>query len=159
MRILTQRWEEINWFSMAFLNQSQKEPEWSTGGKLLTMLTKRRRWQFRTQIVSTNNSEPHMMNLLLQPLVSSDVLYFLDAPGGCGKTFPIQTIMATMRSQSKIAIVIGSSGLAATLIPGGRTIHSTFKVPLNLTKCSSLFNQKRNITCKGYQERLCYDCG
>ena len=62
-------------------------------------------------------------------------LFFLDAPGGCGKTFLIQTILASIRSQEKIAIATASSGLAATLIPGGRTIHSTFKVPLNLAQC------------------------
>ena len=48
----------------------------------------------------------------------SGVLYFSDAPGGCGKTFLIQTILATMRSQSRIITTTASSGLAATPIPG-----------------------------------------
>ena len=66
-------------------------------------------------------------------LSSTSGIFFLDAPGGCGKTFLIQTILATIRSQNKIVIATASSGLAATLLSGGRTIHSTFKVPLNLT--------------------------
>lgn len=61
-------------------------------------------------------------------------IFFLDAPGGCGKTFLIETILATIRSESKIAIATASSGLAATLITGGRTVHSTFKVPLDLAR-------------------------
>lgn len=62
-------------------------------------------------------------------------LYFLDHPGGCGKTFLIDTIflfLASVRAQRKIAITTASSGLAATLLPGGRTVHSTFKVPINI---------------------------
>ena len=59
-------------------------------------------------------------------------LCFLDAPGGCGKTFLIETILASQRAKGSIAIATASTGLAATLLPGGRTVHSTFKVPLNI---------------------------
>ncbi|GFR59555.1 ATP-dependent DNA helicase PIF1, partial [Elysia marginata] len=59
-------------------------------------------------------------------------LCFLDAPGGCGKTFFIETILASQRAKGRIAIATASTGLAATLLPGGRTVHSTFKVPLNI---------------------------
>ena len=59
---------------------------------------------------------------------------FLDAPGGCAKTFLIETILSTIRSERKIAIDTASSGLAATLLTGGRTVHSTFKVPLDITR-------------------------
>ena len=59
-------------------------------------------------------------------------LCFLDNPGGCGKTFLVGTILASQRAQNKIAIATVGSGLAATLLPGGRTVQSTFKVPLNI---------------------------
>ncbi|GFR65242.1 ATP-dependent DNA helicase PIF4 [Elysia marginata] len=59
-------------------------------------------------------------------------LCFLDAPGGCGKTFFIETILASQRAKGSIAIATASTELAATLLPGGRTVHSTFKVPLNI---------------------------
>ena len=61
-------------------------------------------------------------------------MFFLDAPGGCGKTFLIETILSTIRSERKIAIDTASSGLAATLLTGGRTVHSTFKVSLDITR-------------------------
>ena len=63
-------------------------------------------------------------------------MFFLDAPGGCGKTFLIETrsILSTIRSERKIAIDTASSGLATTLLTGGRTVHSTFKVPLDITR-------------------------
>ena len=58
-------------------------------------------------------------------------IIFLDDPGGTGKTFLINTMLAHIRGQGKIAIAASTSGIAATLLSGGRTVHSTFKVPLN----------------------------
>ncbi|GFX22687.1 uncharacterized protein TNCV_2994221 [Trichonephila clavipes] len=55
-----------------------------------------------------------------------------DAPGGTGKTFLLSLILATIRSQNNIAVAIASSGIAATLLDGGRTTHSALKLPLNL---------------------------
>ena len=59
-------------------------------------------------------------------------LYFLDAPGGTGKTFLLNIILAATRSQNSIALAVASSGIAATLLEGGKTAHSTFKLPFNL---------------------------
>ena len=59
-------------------------------------------------------------------------MLFLDAPGGTGKTFLINIILAKLRSEGKIALATASSGIAATLLTGGRTLHSTFKIPLDL---------------------------
>ena len=58
--------------------------------------------------------------------------FFLDAPGGTGNTFVINLLLAKIRQQSKIAIAMASSGIAAALLHGGRTAHSTLKLPLNL---------------------------
>lgn len=59
-------------------------------------------------------------------------VFFLDAPGGTGKTFLINILLAKVRHSQKIALAVASSGIAATLLDGGRTAHSTFKLPLNL---------------------------
>ena len=56
-------------------------------------------------------------------------MLFLDAPG---KTFLINLILAKLRSEGKTALATASSGIAATLLTGGRTLHSTFKIPLDL---------------------------
>ena len=58
-------------------------------------------------------------------------IYFLDAPGGTGKTFVIKLVLAKVRQQKEIALAVASSGIASTLLPGGRTAHTTFKLPLN----------------------------
>lgn len=59
-------------------------------------------------------------------------IFFLDAPGGTGKTFLIRLILAAIRSQNDIALALVSSRIAATLLPGGRTAHSALKLPLNM---------------------------
>ncbi|XP_062525690.1 ATP-dependent DNA helicase pif1 [Bombyx mori] len=59
-------------------------------------------------------------------------LYFLDAPGGTGKTFLMSLVLATVRARFNIAVAVASSGIAATLLEGCRTAHSAFKLPLNL---------------------------
>jgi ATP-dependent DNA helicase PIF1 len=42
-----------------------------------------------------------------------------------------------LRSQGKKVVVVASSGIAATLLEGGKTVHSRFGIPLNITPTSS----------------------
>ena len=61
-------------------------------------------------------------------------LYFLEAPGGTGKTFVTYLLLVKVRQKKEIALVVASSGIAATLLPGGRTAaQAIFKLPMNLT--------------------------
>ena len=59
-------------------------------------------------------------------------MLFLDAPGGTGKTFLINLILAKLRSKGNIALATASSGIAVTLLTRGCTLHSTFKILLDL---------------------------
>lgn len=59
-------------------------------------------------------------------------LFFLDSPGGTGKTFLLNLLLAKIRKAHDVALAVASSGIAATLLSGGRTAHSVFKLPLNL---------------------------
>ncbi|CAI0396898.1 unnamed protein product [Linum tenue] len=58
--------------------------------------------------------------------------FFLYGHGGTGKTYLYNTIIAKLRSQQKIVLVVASSGIAATLLPDGSTGHSRFKIPINI---------------------------
>ena len=67
------------------------------------------------------------------------MIFFVDGPGGTRKTFLFRTILATLGKAGHIAIATATSGIAATLLPGGRTAHSRFKIPLTpdaSTTCS-----------------------
>lgn len=70
---------------------------------------------------------------LLQPQIPNFLnqnLFFLDAPGGTGKTFVLNTLLAKHRAQGRICLATASSGIAAILLEGGVTAHSRFKIPL-----------------------------
>uniref|UniRef100_A0A0D3D2I5 ATP-dependent DNA helicase n=1 Tax=Brassica oleracea var. oleracea TaxID=109376 RepID=A0A0D3D2I5_BRAOL len=51
---------------------------------------------------------------------------------GTGKTFLYQTIISRLCSKKQIVLPVASSGIAALLLPNGRTAHSRFNIPLKL---------------------------
>jgi ATP-dependent DNA helicase PIF1 len=57
-------------------------------------------------------------------------VFFLHGYGGTGKTFMWRTLASSLRSQSQIVLTVASSGIASILLPGGRTAHSKFKIPV-----------------------------
>ncbi|XP_062232862.1 uncharacterized protein LOC133930210 [Phragmites australis] len=59
-------------------------------------------------------------------------VFFVDGPGGIRKTFPYKALLAMIRGQEKITVPTSMSGVAAFIIPGGRTAHSCFKIPLSV---------------------------
>ncbi|XP_019413906.1 PREDICTED: uncharacterized protein LOC109325794 [Lupinus angustifolius] len=58
-------------------------------------------------------------------------VFFVDGPGGTGKTFLYRALISRLRSVGQIVLATATSGIAATLLPGGQTAHSRFKIPLN----------------------------
>jgi hypothetical protein len=84
---------------------------------------------------------PHQYNVYKSVLRTIDNrnggLIFLDAPGGTGKTFLINLLLAKVRQTGKIAFTVAASGIASTLLTGGRTAHSAFKLPLNFAHCET----------------------
>ena len=58
-------------------------------------------------------------------------VFFLNRPGGTGKTYVYNTICSKVRSEGKIILCVSSSGISALLLCGGHTAHSTFKIPID----------------------------
>ena len=63
--------------------------------------------------------------------------FVINAPGGCGKTFVFDCISTYLRSKGLIVICCASTGIAAWNLEGGRTAHSTFKIPIDADKDST----------------------
>ena len=59
-------------------------------------------------------------------------LFFLHGPAGTGKTFTYNTLCYKLQGNKKIVLCCASSGIAALLLPKGRTAHSTFKIPIDI---------------------------
>ncbi|KAL8580060.1 hypothetical protein ACOMHN_065109 [Nucella lapillus] len=93
------------------------------------------KWFFGLKAESfiVNPLYPWHCNAVLGALEQGE-FFFLDAPGGTDKTFLINLLLSKVRQRGDIAIAVASSGIAATLLTGGRTAHSTFKLPLNLAQ-------------------------
>ncbi|CEL62802.1 hypothetical protein RSOLAG1IB_12576 [Rhizoctonia solani AG-1 IB] len=64
-------------------------------------------------------------------------VFFLDGPAGTGKTFLYKTLCYQLRSEGKIVLCVASSGIAALLLPGGRTSHSRLKIPIKVNDNST----------------------
>ncbi|KAF8758703.1 Helitron helicase-like domain at N-terminus [Rhizoctonia solani] len=92
-----------------------------------------------------NNEQLAAFNQVLASVQNDlGVTFFLDGPAGTGKTFLYRTLCTTLRAQGKIVICVASSGLAALLLPGGKTSHSVFKIPIEIKEDSTCNISKRS---------------
>ncbi|GFU96283.1 ATP-dependent DNA helicase [Trichonephila clavipes] len=82
-------------------------------------------------------------------------IVFLDAPGGTGKTFLLNLLLAFVRKDKDMAVAIASSGIAATLLDGGRTANSAFKLQLDLAKSDSATCNISKDTGQGHVLKTC----
>ena len=67
-------------------------------------------------------------------------VFFLNGPRGTGKTYVYKTVCHYLQSTGKIVLCVASSGIAALLLPGGRTAHSTFRIPIDTLDAESRCN-------------------
>ena len=56
--------------------------------------------------------------------------FIVNAPAGFGKTFNFKVIAAKIRAEHGIVLCVGSTGLAAQNLEGGKTAHSRFRIPI-----------------------------
>ncbi|XP_044980863.1 uncharacterized protein LOC123448144 [Hordeum vulgare subsp. vulgare] len=75
-------------------------------------------------------------------------VFFVDGPGGTGKTFLYKALLAKVRSEGKIAVATATSRVAASIMPGGRTAHSRFKIPLSIEDGATCSFSKQSGTAK-----------
>ncbi|XP_076897758.1 uncharacterized protein LOC143551141 [Bidens hawaiensis] len=63
-------------------------------------------------------------------------VFFIYGYRGTGKTYLWKTLSTSIWSKGEIVLNVASSGIASLLLEGGRTAHSRFLIPINLTKDS-----------------------
>lgn len=83
-------------------------------------LTEEQRFIFDTVITSFESSDGQ--------------LFFIDAPGGSGKSFTANCIMNHVRLSKSLVLACASSGIAATVLKGGSTAHNKFQLPIDLNE-------------------------
>ncbi|XP_076392917.1 ATP-dependent DNA helicase Pif1-like [Megachile rotundata] len=87
-----------------------------------------------------NTGQLRAYNAILDTLSSSytgPTCFFLDGPGGTGKTFIYKALIQHFRNNGHVVVPSAWTGIAALLLPGGRTSHYFFKLPVPLTEHSN----------------------
>ena len=107
--------KKINNFEQKFL-LSQKELE-----------------NFERDVKLLTSEQKAIFDQIIEAVLNqNEELYFIDAPGGTGKTFVLNLIICKLILSKKKIAVVASSGIASTLLINGRTAHSLFGIPLEL---------------------------
>ena len=92
-----------------------------------------------------NDEQRTVFDSILQSALNhTPKTFFLQGAVGAGKTFVYNTICFTLHSHWKNVMCVASSGIAALLLPGGRTAHSTLKIPIDINQCSTCSISKQS---------------
>ena len=90
--------------------------------------------------------------------------FFIDGPGGTGKTYLYNCLSSILEATTagpdpKTTINVAWTGIAATLLPHGATVHSTFKIPLTLDERSrmGLSGQSKQANAIRYADVIIWD--
>ena len=79
-------------------------------------------------------------------------VFCLNAGGGTGKTTTTNLLLTKVRFDGQVALATAVSGIAATLLDNGRTLHSRCKVPINIQENSTCSMTKRDPRGKLFQK-------
>ena len=85
-------------------------------------------------IISLSTKQREIFNKVIKALDGKDnpKYFFIDGPGGSGKSYLLNTIINYMESNSISITAVAWTGIAATLLKGGKTVHTAFKFSLDI---------------------------
>ncbi|XP_027095952.1 uncharacterized protein [Coffea arabica] len=100
-------------------------------------------------ITKLNLGQKVAFDTIMQALyIKGKGCFFIDGPGGTGKTFLYRALLAEVRSKGFIALATASCGVAASILPGGRTAHSRFKIPIDMNSVNMCKISKQSALAK-----------
>ncbi|XP_043481310.1 uncharacterized protein LOC122510603 [Leptopilina heterotoma] len=91
-------------------------------------------------IESLNDEQRQVFNDVMTAVHNDEYdsrYFFLDGPGGSGKSYLHNTIITTVESEEIVVLSVAWTGIAANLLKGGRTSHSMFKFPIPINEDST----------------------
>jgi len=95
------------------------------------------RLRIHRQYGQLNVEQKQIVDTILEATTSNNSTYnntyfYIDGPGGSGKTFIYITLYYLFKSRGKVVSTMAFTSIAATLLPNGRTIHKVFGLPVPL---------------------------
>ncbi|XP_021767814.1 ATP-dependent DNA helicase PIF1-like [Chenopodium quinoa] len=95
-----------------------------------------------------NDDQQSSFDIIVETIdVENGRIFFIDGPGGTGKTYLYRTILATVKLKRKFGLPVASSGIGATLLHRGKTAHNTLGIPVRcmLRQLGSLVNKMEQL--------------
>ncbi|XP_071636386.1 ATP-dependent DNA helicase pif1-like [Temnothorax longispinosus] len=94
-------------------------------------------------LLTLNAEQKHVYDFVMRAIENENEvkrLFFIDGFAGSGKTYLFNTLLSVIRGRNEVVLPGASTGIAATLLKGGRTYHSLFKltIPIDKTTKSSI---------------------
>ncbi|XP_063981490.1 uncharacterized protein LOC135164764 [Diachasmimorpha longicaudata] len=86
-----------------------------------------------SQYGKLNLKQPNIVDEVLNVVESQEprtAYCYLDGPGGSGKTFVYTTLYHLLRAREKNVHTMAFTGIAAILLPRGKTVHKSFGIPV-----------------------------
>ena len=102
--------------------------------------------QYISNVEQMNNDQMEIFEMVkgaVADSASDTKMFFVQAPGGCGKTFLFNGIAAHLLNNGYKVACVAASAIAASLLHDGNTAHAFFKIPLNAQQgdtCNISFN-------------------
>ena len=81
----------------------------------------------------TNDDQRITLDIIISTIDNdSDQLFFVDGPGGTGKTFIENILLTHIRSQGHVTLIVASSGIIVILLDDDRISHSRSRIPIDI---------------------------
>ncbi|KAK9666371.1 hypothetical protein RND81_14G180300 [Saponaria officinalis] len=124
--------KSLKTFGLAHLNEHQDALLYQSQD-ILDALNARIPEQCMISRNSLNSEQQEAFNIIIKHVRESKPgAFFVDGPGGTGKTYLYNALYAELQLMGKIVLPTATSRIAAANIPSGRTTHSRFKLPIDL---------------------------
>ncbi|XP_044005460.1 uncharacterized protein LOC122850368 [Aphidius gifuensis] len=97
-----------------------------------------------------NAKQKEIVDTILEIVMSDDKsktlkkCYYVDGPGGSGKTFIYTTLYHLLISKGKKICTMSFTGVSAILLPNGKTVHNAFGLPVPLFADSTSHIKKQS---------------
>jgi hypothetical protein len=91
------------------------------------------------KIKSLTNAQQVIFNKVVNAIKNKnhDKYIFVDGPGGTGKSYLINLLIDYFNKDNVNVLAVAWTGIAANLLKNGKTVHTTFKLPLNINDIST----------------------
>ncbi|XP_058810633.1 uncharacterized protein LOC131675610 [Phymastichus coffea] len=97
--------------------------------------------QGQQHYINLNPQQKQIVNTVLEAVHNINYVgpkcIYMDGPGGSGKTYVYETIYHKLTLKNIKICVMAYTGIAATLLPQGKTVHKTFGLPVPMFQDSS----------------------